>query len=68
MKRVTGIGGIFFKAEDDPALQEWYKRHLGIDVQAWVARPSAGPTKANDQTDAARPWNRTLPVVVLLAS
>jgi hypothetical protein len=32
MKRVTGIGGIFFKAEDAPALQAWYKRHLGIDV------------------------------------
>ncbi len=35
MKRVTGIGGIFFKANDAPALQAWYKRHLGIDVQDW---------------------------------
>ncbi|HEV2474713.1 MAG TPA: VOC family protein [Chthonomonadales bacterium] len=35
MNRVTGIGGIFFKAKDAPALQEWYKRHLGIDVQEW---------------------------------
>jgi len=35
MKRVTGIGGIFFKAKDVPSLQAWYKRHLGIDVQAW---------------------------------
>ena len=35
MKRVTGIGGIFFKAKDAPALQAWYKRHLGIAVQAW---------------------------------
>ena len=35
MKRVTGIGGIFFKAKDAPALQEWYKQHLGIDVQNW---------------------------------
>ena len=35
MKRVTGIGGIFFKAKDPSALQAWYKRHLGIDVQAW---------------------------------
>src|SRR4051794_22673517 len=35
MKRVTGIGGVFFKAKDAPALQAWYKRHLGIDVQAW---------------------------------
>ena len=35
MKRVTGIGGIFFKAKDAPALQAWYRQHLGIDVQAW---------------------------------
>lgn len=35
MKRVTGIGGIFFKAKDAPALRDWYKRHLGIDVQQW---------------------------------
>ncbi len=36
MRRViTGIGGIFFKAQDAPALQAWYKRHLGIDVQEW---------------------------------
>jgi predicted enzyme related to lactoylglutathione lyase len=35
MKRVTGIGGIFFKAKDVPALSAWYKRHLGIDVQPW---------------------------------
>ena len=35
MKRVTGIGGIFFKSRDAAALREWYRRHLGIDVQDW---------------------------------
>lgn len=35
MKRVTGIGGIFFKAKDAQALGEWYRKHLGIDVQSW---------------------------------
>lgn len=35
MKRVTGIGGIFFKAKDPIALRAWYKKHLGIDVQEW---------------------------------
>lgn len=35
MTRVTGIGGIFFTAKDPKALQAWYKRHLGIDVQDW---------------------------------
>jgi len=31
MKRVIGIGGIFFKAENPKALAEWYQTHLGID-------------------------------------
>ncbi|HSX34119.1 MAG TPA: VOC family protein [Candidatus Saccharimonadales bacterium] len=35
MKRVTGIGGIFFKAKNPQVLQAWYKQHLGIDVQDW---------------------------------
>ncbi|MFC0349349.1 VOC family protein [Undibacterium danionis] len=35
MKRVTGIGGIFFKAKDAPAMHAWYKKHLGIEVQSW---------------------------------
>ena len=35
MKRVTGIGGIFFKAKDAQGMRTWYKTHLGIDVQDW---------------------------------
>jgi predicted enzyme related to lactoylglutathione lyase len=35
VKRVTGIGGIFFKAKDPVALCAWYKEHLGIDAQGW---------------------------------
>jgi predicted enzyme related to lactoylglutathione lyase len=35
VKRVTGIGGVFFKAQDPVALRAWYKTHLGIDVQDW---------------------------------
>ena len=35
MRRVTGIGGIFFKAKDPVALRAWYHKHLGIDVQEW---------------------------------
>lgn len=53
-KRVTGIGGVFFTARDPVALREWYRRHLGIDVQDWggaafawadaAGRPVAGTT------------------------
>ena len=35
MQRVTGIGGIFFKARNADVLREWYRKHLGIDVQDW---------------------------------
>jgi predicted enzyme related to lactoylglutathione lyase len=32
MKKVTGIGGIFFKCKDPKAINEWYKKHLGFDT------------------------------------
>ncbi|HEY4978545.1 MAG TPA: hypothetical protein VII25_05205, partial [Candidatus Acidoferrum sp.] len=35
MRRVTGIGGVFFKAKDPKALGAWYRTHLGVDVQEW---------------------------------
>jgi hypothetical protein len=35
MKKVTSIGGIFFKARDPIALRTSYQKHLGIDVQDW---------------------------------
>ena len=31
MKRVTGIGGIFFKTSDPEKTKEWYSKHLGIE-------------------------------------
>ncbi|HYL93480.1 MAG TPA: VOC family protein [Alphaproteobacteria bacterium] len=37
VKRVTGLGGIFFKARDPKKMYEWYARHLGI----W-GKPEAG--------------------------
>lgn len=35
MKRVTGIGGIFFKSPDPKRLAAWYRDHLGLDVSDW---------------------------------
>jgi catechol 2,3-dioxygenase-like lactoylglutathione lyase family enzyme len=35
MKRVTGIGGIFFKSADPKALGAWYRDHLGLNVTDW---------------------------------
>lgn len=34
--RVTGIGGIFFKAKDPKKLRDWYREHLGLPLDpAW---------------------------------
>jgi D-3-phosphoglycerate dehydrogenase len=30
VKRITGIGGVFFKAEDPEKLCAWYEKHLGL--------------------------------------
>jgi predicted enzyme related to lactoylglutathione lyase len=35
MARVTGIGGIFFRARDPKALGAWYAQHLGIPLTEW---------------------------------
>lgn len=33
MKRVTGIGGVFFKSKDPEGLAAWYQKHLDIEMQ-----------------------------------
>ncbi|KGO91277.1 VOC family protein [Flavobacterium subsaxonicum] len=38
MKRVTGIGGIFFKCSDPAKVNEWYKTHLGLDTSPYGAK------------------------------
>jgi predicted enzyme related to lactoylglutathione lyase len=35
MKRVTGLGGIFFKCEDPKKQQAWYQKHLGMAMDDW---------------------------------
>lgn len=34
-KRVTGIGGIFFKSKNRDSLLDWYKTHLGLNIESW---------------------------------
>lgn len=49
MKRVTGIGGFFFKSKDPVKLKEWYKTHLGFDTDEYGTnfewREGADPEK-----------------------
>jgi glyoxylase I family protein len=67
-ERVTGIGGIFFRAHDPKALAQWYQDHLGISVTPQsdndrVWQQQAGPTsftpfpeKTNYFGDATKQW------------
>ena len=36
-KKVTGIGGIFFKCKDPGKIKEWYRRHLGLNTGQYGA-------------------------------
>lgn len=37
MKKVTGIGGIFFKCKDPKKMTEWYQKHLGLNTNPYGA-------------------------------
>lgn len=49
MKKVTGIGGIFFKCKDPDKMREWYQKHLGLNTNPYGAvfewRQGADTTK-----------------------
>ncbi|MGZ4033449.1 MAG: VOC family protein [Bacteroidia bacterium] len=49
MKKVTGIGGIFFKCKDPDKMREWYQKHLGLNTNQYGAvfewRQGADTTK-----------------------
>ncbi|MCE3003652.1 MAG: VOC family protein [Xanthomonadaceae bacterium] len=58
MARVTGIGGIFFKARDPAALAAWYQRHLGIDLQPWGGAAFTWSTPGRVEPDGGvTVWN-----------
>jgi predicted enzyme related to lactoylglutathione lyase len=33
MQKITGVGGVFFKARNPKQLMEWYEEHLGLQFQ-----------------------------------
>ncbi|MEK7433265.1 MAG: VOC family protein [Cyanobacteriota bacterium] len=37
MKRVTGIGGIFFKSKNPKEINDWYSKHLGLNTNEYGA-------------------------------
>lgn len=59
MNKVTGIGGIFFRAKDPAALRAWYKEHLGIDVQAWGGAAFSWADADGNPAGGTTTWNIT---------
>ena len=57
MRRVTGIGGVFFSAKDPVTLRAWYKRHLGIDVQPWGGAAFSWTDAAGKPTNGTTAWS-----------
>lgn len=35
MKRVTSIGGVFFKCKDPEKIKDWYSKHLGLNTDKY---------------------------------
>jgi glyoxylase I family protein len=67
MERVTGIGGLFFRASDPDALAAWYEKHLGVTPAPSsdgdsVWRQDAGQTvfapfpESTDYWNTAKAW------------
>jgi catechol 2,3-dioxygenase-like lactoylglutathione lyase family enzyme len=50
-ERVTGIGGVFFKAREPKALSEWYRDHLGV---ALMEGTEFAPFPWREREDPAR--------------
>ncbi|MBI3653135.1 MAG: VOC family protein [Acidobacteria bacterium] len=57
MKRVTGIGGIFFKAQDAKALRAWYQQHLGIEISEWGGHAFVWRDAENPEGNGVTVWS-----------
>jgi len=56
MKRVTGIGGVFFKAKDPEKLRAWYQQHLGLEPDAYGGVTFKCPESEAEREAAQTAW------------
>jgi predicted enzyme related to lactoylglutathione lyase len=63
MKKVTGIGGVFFKCKDPNKMKDWYNTHLGVGAGQygasfeWYTEPDStkkGLTQWNTFSETAK--------------
>ena len=57
MSKVTGIGGIFIKANNPSELRSWYQKHLGIDVQEWGGTVFQWVDKTGQTASGSTVWS-----------
>lgn len=57
MKRVTGIGGVFFKAKDPETLRAWYQQHLGLEFDAYGSVVFDCPESEAERKSAQTVWS-----------
>ena len=57
MKRVTGIGGIFFRAKHIDELRKWYEQHLGIQVEDYGGHTFWRRQKEQSERTGSTVWS-----------
>ncbi|PHS10835.1 MAG: hypothetical protein COA88_00680 [Kordia sp.] len=57
-KRVTGIGGVFFKSDDPKATKDWYKDHLGLNTDDYGCTFRWKDKQGNDATTQWTPFKK----------
>ena len=57
MAKVIGVGGIFFKSKDGKKLGAWYRKNLGVDVQAWGGAVFPWEEKPSSAHQRFTVWN-----------
>jgi predicted enzyme related to lactoylglutathione lyase len=61
MKHIIGIGGIFFKANDPEKLGEWYRQHLGLELEEFGGVTFRQPETSADETPKREAYPRWSP-------
>lgn len=57
MKRVTGIGGIFFKCKDPQKMGAWYQKHLGFGAEQYGTKFDWQPEGAGATNKGYTLWS-----------
>lgn len=57
MSRVTGLGGIFFKAKNPDNLRNWYSKHLELPLEDWGGMTFRWRDADQPEREGATAWS-----------